>query len=204
MMSYTNQIYITSCVWIVSLSDCVSSQIVVNIPGTTLPILSPTDLYMHCADSCPSSRPTLPTSTALPSPSPSPSPPLEPPTCPPRVTLSQMCASLNNVKNQTLALASSGDCTISDDCLNLQCSFITTYLNNDVPVSENMTLLPCSNPYSFGLVLSSSLLGELVNGVFSESSNVSFTAFGTAGIVTITVTQQEFGVTIAVSYIVKC
>ena len=37
-------------------------------------------------------------------------------------------------------------------------------------------------------------------GVFSQSSNVSFTAFGFPGHVTITVVQQEFGVTIAVSY----
>ena len=47
--------------------------------------------------------------------------------------------------------------------------------------------------------MSSSFLGDLVNGVFSESSNVSFTAFVTSGIVAITVVQQEFGVTIAVS-----
>ena len=47
--------------------------------------------------------------------------------------------------------------------------------------------------------MSSSLLGDLVNGVFSESSNVSFTALGFSGIVVITVVQQEFGAIIAVS-----
>ena len=63
-----------------------------------------------------------------------------------------------------------------------------------------MTLLPCSSPYSFGLVVSFSFLGgDLVNRVFSESSNVSFTAFDTSGIVAISVVQQEFGMTIAVS-----
>ena len=63
-----------------------------------------------------------------------------------------------------------------------------------------MTLLPCTSPYSFGLVVTSSVLeGELVNGVFSISSNVSFTALGFPGIVFITVVQQEFGVTITVS-----
>ena len=61
-----------------------------------------------------------------------------------------------------------------------------------------MTLLPFTSPYSFGLVVSL-LGGELVNGVFSESSNVSFTAFGFPGTVAITAMQQEFGVTIAVS-----
>ena len=48
--------------------------------------------------------------------------------------------------------------------------------------------------------MSSSLLGgDLVNGVFSESSDIDFTVFGTAGTVAITVVQQKFGVTIAVS-----
>ena len=63
-----------------------------------------------------------------------------------------------------------------------------------------MTLLPFTSPYSFGLVVSSSLLGgELVNGVFSESSDIDLTAFGFPGTLAVTVEQQEFGVTIAVS-----
>ena len=69
-----------------------------------------------------------------------------------------------------------------------------------VPVSENMTLLPCTSPYSFGLVVSStSLGGDLVNGIFSESSDIDFTTLGLSGTVVITVVQQEFGVTMAVS-----
>jgi len=155
---------------------------------------------MHCADNYASSSPDLPTSTVLLSPSPSPSPSLEPPTCPPRVTLSQMCASLNSFRNRTLSLASSGDCTISEDCLDLQCAFNATYLGLAVPVRENMTLLPFTSPYSFGLVVSSSLLGgELVNGVFSESRDIDLTAFRFPGTLAVTVVQQEFGVTIAVS-----
>ena len=96
---------------------------------------------------------------------------------------------------------SSEDCTISDDCLNLQCAFTATSLGFTIPVSENMTLLPCTSPYSFGLVVSSSFLGgDLVNGVFSESGEVSFpTGLSRPGHVTITVVQQEFGVTVAVS-----
>ena len=48
--------------------------------------------------------------------------------------------------------------------------------------------------------MSSSLLGgDLVNGVFFESSDVDFTALGLSGTVAITVVQQEFGVTVAVS-----
>ena len=48
--------------------------------------------------------------------------------------------------------------------------------------------------------MSSSLLGgDLVNGVFSESSDIDFTGLGFSGTVAITVVQQDFGVTIAVS-----
>ena len=48
--------------------------------------------------------------------------------------------------------------------------------------------------------MSSSFLGgDLVNGVFSESTEVGFTAFGIHGTVAITAMQQEFGVTVAVS-----
>ena len=67
--------------------------------------------------------------------------------------------------------------------------------------SKCMTLLPCTSPYSFGLVVSSSLLGgDLVNGVFSESGEISFPiGLSRPGHVTITVVQQEFGVTTAVS-----
>ena len=63
-----------------------------------------------------------------------------------------------------------------------------------------MTLLPFTSPYSFGLVVSSTLLGEdLVNGVFSEIVDIDFTALGFPGTVAITAMQQDFGVTIAVS-----
>jgi len=173
-------------------------QVQAVVLGQTLTVIEQTDVYMHCADIC--AEPTLPASAALPSPSPSPSPPLEPPTCRPGVTLSQMCASLNRVKNHTLSLATSGDCTISNDCRNLQCAFTASFSGFPVPVRENMTLLPCTSPYSFGLVVSSTLLGgDLVNGVFSESSDIDFTALGFSGVVAITVVQQEFGVTMAVS-----
>ena len=64
-----------------------------------------------------------------------------------------------------------------------------------------MTLLPCTSLYSFKLVVSSTFLGDLVNGVYSESGNVSFTALGVSGNVIITVVQQEFGVTVSVSLV---
>ena len=167
--------------------------------GQTLTLIDGADIHMHCVGVC-----ALPNSPSL-SPSPSPSPTSEPPTCLPRVTLSQMCDSLNNLKTQTLSLeGTTGDCTVSDDCLNLQCAFTVNYNGITVPLTQNMTLLPCTSPYSFGLVVSSSFLGSLVNGVYSESGQVPFTVLGVSGNVVITVVQQEFGVTVSVSLVLCC
>ena len=47
--------------------------------------------------------------------------------------------------------------------------------------------------------MTSTSLGELVNGVFSESSDVDFSVLGVSGTVVITVVQREFGVTTSVS-----
>ena len=85
----------------------------------------------------------------------------------------------------------------------MQCEFMASYSGFIVPISQNMTLLPCTSPYSFGLVVSSTAFGgDLLNGVYSENSTASFTAFGFPADVFITVVQQEFGVTLAVSVVV--
>ena len=82
----------------------------------------------------------------------------------------------------------------------MQCELLASYAGFIVFISQNMTLLPCTSPYSFGLVVSSSAFGgDLLNGVYSENNTGSFTAFGIPGDVSITVVQQEFGVTFSVS-----
>ena len=47
-------------------------------------------------------------------------------------------------------------------------------------------------------------LGELVNGVYSESSRIPFSLSGLAGAVDITVVQQSYGVTVSVSVYSSC
>ena len=47
-------------------------------------------------------------------------------------------------------------------------------------------------------------LGELVNGVYSESSRIPFSLSGFAGAVDITVVQQSYGVTVSVSVCSSC
>ena len=68
-----------------------------------------------------------------------------------------------------------------------------------------MTLLPCASPYSVDLqVVSPGVLGELVNGVYSETGRVPFTLSGFEGAVDITVVQQSYGVTVSVSVCSSC
>ena len=68
-----------------------------------------------------------------------------------------------------------------------------------------MTLLPCTSPYSVELqVVSPGALGELVNGVYSETGRVPFYVYGFAGAVDITVVQQSSGVTVSVSVCSSC
>ena len=64
-----------------------------------------------------------------------------------------------------------------------------------------MALLPCTSPYSFGLVVSVSGSEYLVSGVYSESGQLPFTTVGVSGNAVITVVQQEFGVTVSVSLV---
>ena len=125
------------------------------------------------------------------------------PTRPPKVTLSQMCDSLNSLKTQTLSLeGTTGDCTISDNCLNLQCELTVIFSGIGVPLTQNMTLLPCTSPYSIKFVATSSFfLGDLINGVYSKAGNISLRDFNVSGNVRITVVQQEFGVTFSVSLV---
>ena len=69
----------------------------------------------------------------------------------------------------------------------------------------NMTLLPCTNPYSVELqVVSPGALGELVNGVYSKTGRAPFYVYGLEGAVDITVVQQSYGVTVSVSVCSSC
>ena len=68
-----------------------------------------------------------------------------------------------------------------------------------------MTLLPCISLYSVELqVVSPGVLGELANGVYSETSRKPFSVSGFEGAVDITVVQQSYGVTVSVSVFSSC
>ena len=68
-----------------------------------------------------------------------------------------------------------------------------------------MTLLPCTSLYSVELqVVSPGVLGELVDGVYSETGRIPFTVSGFEGVVDITVVQQSYEVTVSVSVCSSC
>ena len=53
-------------------------------------------------------------------------------------------------------------------------------------------------------MVSPGVLGELVNGVYSETGRVPFTLSGFEGAVDITVVQRPYGVTVSVSVCSSC
>ena len=53
-------------------------------------------------------------------------------------------------------------------------------------------------------MVSPEALGELVNGVYSETGRVSFYPYGVEGAVDISVVQQSYGVTVSVSVCSSC
>ena len=109
-----------------------------------------------------------------------------------------MCDPLNDVKTQTLSLeGTTVDCTISDNCLYLQCEVTTTYIPDHY--FWTITLQPCTS--SIKLVATSSLFEDLINGVYSKNVNISLRDFGDSGNALITIVRQEFGVAVSVSLV---
>ena len=53
-------------------------------------------------------------------------------------------------------------------------------------------------------MVSPGVLGELVDGVYSETSRIPFSVSGFEGAVDITVVQQSYGVTVSVSVCSSC
>ena len=181
----------------------------------SLDLISSTDIYMYCdttdVTASPSTTPTVPvpmTTGQLPSathsvsiPMVTATPPTATPTpelCPPQKE--EMCSSLETLKNKTVSSdGTSGSCHVSNDCVNMTCDLTVTYSGFNVPVSVVTTLLPCSTPYAVHLYVHSTL-GDLINGIFTESKTVPINILGSRVNVIVNITQHCYGITLAVSY----
>ena len=111
-----------------------------------------------------------------------------------------MCSSLEDLKTQVLSPDdTSGSCTTSNDCTQVSCDLIVVRSGFDVPFFLNVTLLPCSTPYAVYVDISSSLLGPIVSGTFTDSARFNVVLGGMAAVVAITIHQQCDGLTFWVS-----
>ena len=111
-----------------------------------------------------------------------------------------MCESMNNAvqaaNNGTDDPSLSFNCTVSEDCLTVQC--IVRVLI--VPYIVKTTFNPCDTPYSFRLQAYQQNAEPLVNEVISESKVVTFAESGLTGRIDVTVIQGCSAITYSVSH----
>ena len=111
-----------------------------------------------------------------------------------------MCSSLFGLRNQTLSPSStSGRCSVSESCTSLSCTLTVVYSGFRIPLSLETTLLPCSDPYGVHLLITSLLLGEVINDTFTQSRNFTISVLGSNADVIVDIKQQCYGLTLSVS-----
>ena len=116
-----------------------------------------------------------------------------------------MCFSLEHIRTKILSPDdTTGRCNVSEDCASMTCQLNVVRSGVNVPFSLALSLNPCESPYTVKLDVDSTLLGPVLNGVFNESRNISVVLFGVAAVVTIDITQERNGMTLAVSSITFC
>ena len=116
-----------------------------------------------------------------------------------------MCSSLGRIQTKILSFNdTTGRCTVSDDCTNMTCQLIVVRSGINVPFSLALSLDPCEIPYPVRLDVDSTLLGPVLNGIFSESRNISVVLFGVPAVVTINIKQERYRMTLAVSSVIFC
>ena len=111
-----------------------------------------------------------------------------------------MCESLNMsvqaVRDEGADPALSANCTVSEDCLTVQCFANILFASYIITTTYN----PCDTPYSFRLQVYQQNAEPLVNEVISESKVVSFTVAKVKGTIAVTVAQECSGITYSVSH----
>ena len=74
-----------------------------------------------------------------------------------------MCNSLDRVAEELAESDLNGKCTKSENCVALDCSL--SYLG--IPISMNLILLPCEEPFGISVSVHSEILGGvIINGVY--------------------------------------
>ena len=111
-----------------------------------------------------------------------------------------MCESINKgvqaIHDGATNSPVTANCTVSEDCLTVQCIIRILFLEFIVTTTYN----PCDTPYSFRLQVYPQDGEPLVNEVISESKVVSFTFRASPGRIAVTVAQECSGITYSVSH----
>ena len=118
-------------------------------------------------------------------------------------SLEEMCASVTGLTN---ALSTgdtvTGMCTISDDCLDVNCNVTVTVRSGTLPVTLSVKLLPCRSPFAIYVKATTTVFTKIftiIDGTFSQSETVDVSLFGISGILNINVTHIDCGIMLSVS-----
>ena len=97
----------------------------------------------------------------------------------------------------------SGTCSISDDCLTVNCSLdLQTRAGFKIPLALSVTLLPCQSPFAIYVRAEITFLSQaisLADGTYSENATIPVSIGFISGTVNMVIIQQDCGILLSVS-----
>ena len=126
------------------------------------------------------------------------------PTIPSQKGLEEMCMSLRrliSVFNTSDTV--SGKCSISDNCLTVNCSLdLQTRAGFKIPLALSVTLLPCQSPFAIYVKAEITFFGQtisLADGTYSRNATIPVRIAFISGTVNMVIIQQDCGILLSVS-----
>ena len=117
-------------------------------------------------------------------------------------TKDNLQSSVEDIKMKVLSpVGNSSTCEVSSDFTQLICDIIVVRNGNDVPFFLNITLFPCSSPYTVYMNLSSSLLGPFVHDLFNGTWSIGAVNTGNNARAHAGVTEQCEAIILEVRYL---
>jgi CUB/sushi domain-containing protein len=94
------------------------------------------------------------------------------------VTKEKMGQSLESIGQSILSISETGYCEVSEDCLHMKCTYRKTFDISGVLVVQEMHLFPCAKPLAISIKATLPTLGTFIDGVFTESKNITLISNG--------------------------
>ena len=112
-----------------------------------------------------------------------------------------MCNSLDRVAEELAESDLNGKCTKSENCVALDCSL--SYLG--IPISMNLILLPCEEPFGISVSVHSEILGGvIINGVYKNNTIINLYVLEQQAITEIHISQGNDFIDVQVKYVRIC